>query len=173
MLVYSTIIILFLFVVGLVTSRSNTALLFQLLLLPIALYLISEIVKIRRSEIDFKPSVLIIAVLGFILLTIISIANISNFEPEKPSVANNKSITTISLTENEGVQPEESKYIFIELNSDTGFVNIRSEANSNSESIGQAIQGERFELIEEMEEWYKIKTTKAVGYINKDFAVKN
>lgn len=52
-------------------------------------------------------------------------------------------------------------------------VNVRAEAEQTSQRIGGAVEGESYDLLEELDGWFKINYEVKVGYISAEYATKN
>jgi uncharacterized protein YgiM (DUF1202 family) len=60
------------------------------------------------------------------------------------------------------------------INTPTGFLRVREEANINSKEIGRVNPGDILTLISEENGWYKIQlpNSQTTGYVSSDFAIK-
>lgn len=59
------------------------------------------------------------------------------------------------------------------LNTPTGFLNVRESSSVASTKIGQVKPGESYELVDEKEDWFKIKLTDGkIGWVSSSYAVK-
>jgi type IV pilus assembly protein PilC len=55
------------------------------------------------------------------------------------------------------------------LSTGTGFLNIRSQASTNSEIIGQAAPGDIYEYVEEVDNWFEVLLCEEEGACDPDF----
>ncbi|MBI4157282.1 PEGA domain-containing protein [Candidatus Woesebacteria bacterium] len=88
-------------------------------------------------------------------------------------------IVKLSINLEEQVKKEEAlkpveKKIYVEiLDTPTGFLRVRAEASTTSIEIGQVKPGEKYELLEETEGWFKIKfTVDKEGWVSSQYAKK-
>lgn len=65
----------------------------------------------------------------------------------------------------------ESKQIVIQ-NTPTGFLRVREEPSTSGKEVTRVKPGEKYQLVEETEGWYKIKVNDEQGWISSEYAVK-
>ncbi len=69
--------------------------------------------------------------------------------------------------------PAASVAKIIILDTPTGFLRVREEASLSSSQVGQVLPGEKYDLLEEKEGWFKIKTSDTkTGWISSQYSKK-
>ena len=66
-------------------------------------------------------------------------------------------------------QIQESEYANTGISIAANYVNVRAEANTESEVVGKLYKGSAATITETVGEWVKIKSGKVVGYINSEY----
>ena len=76
--------------------------------------------------------------------------------------------------EQEILAAQEIKKIYVEiLDTPTGFLRVRAEASTSSAEVGQVKPGEKYEFLEEVTDWFKIKFSETqTGWVSGQYAKK-
>jgi len=188
--VYCTAASLFITANGLLTANSVESIVFTALFIPVTLYFVYSAIKQLRNYIlipkvlqdsetrsQFKVNkteftIAIVLLLGLTTLGILSISNGRNETQAKPPIEQ-KSIIEIERQEPLTLENKDVvviKSVAITIDDGSPFVNIRSEPTVYSEAIGQAEDGDSYELVEEETGWYKIKFGEEQGFISIKYA---
>jgi len=174
LLYYSLVVIVLLFVVGLITSRSNSSIFAQLLFLPVLVYFALSAFKRNEEIILSKKRVEItIATVLLVLLLGVSINNIRNKKSVSldTEVLPNSPLIFEKDVEAEVVQ-EQKDYLMAKLDDPNSFVNIRSQDSVNSEVIAQGLPNQIYEIVDHQEKWYKIVVDETLqGWVHGDFVL--
>lgn len=100
----------------------------------------------------------------------------SNILEEELHIASSKSVdvaqdeNAVEVAEEEKKeQIKESEYANTGISIASKYVNIRKEANTESEVVGKLYKGSAATITETKGEWVKIKSGKVVGYINAEY----
>jgi len=174
---YSVLASLFITVSSVLTSQTLGPVIFSTLFLPVTAYFVIEFFKTIRSGSDTsnppKKKEFIVIGLIFLALTALSLLNIIKNKSKAPSSE------SVAVS-----QPSSSPLIFkssddtaktmIEINITDGStsVNVRAKPTVYSDKIGEAKNGESYELISKDSGWYKIKFNDQEGFIANKY-VKN
>jgi len=173
LLYYSLVVIVLLFAVGLITSRTNSSIFAQLLFFPVLVYFVLSVFKGNEEIILSKKRVEItIASVILVLLLGVSINNIRN----KKSVSLDAEVTPnnplIFEKDEEKVVQEQTDYLIVKLDDPNSFVNIRSQDSVNSEVIAQGLPNQVYEIVDHQEKWYKIVVDETLqGWVHGDFVL--
>jgi hypothetical protein len=179
LLYYSTAAALFLSLSGFISVKEIKNASFQLIFLPVTMFLfVSSSNKIKASllkkrsdhksfEKTKKNKLMVFFLLLYIALLTIGVRNMikskSNTSKDSTQETNSSESTPLIFSK-KGV-----KLTLVQVNEEK--VRIRTKPSLKSKIIKVAEKEERFELVEEIDEWYKIKLEDELyGYINKDFA---
>ncbi|MBE5890189.1 MAG: hydrolase Nlp/P60 [Lachnospiraceae bacterium] len=79
--------------------------------------------------------------------------------------------TSVTETETDTSTTEESEYANIAVANVNSYVNIRSEANADSEIVGKLYANSAATIIEEEDGWYHITSGNAEGYIKAEYLI--
>lgn len=152
---YCTALALFISISGIVSSRSTSQLLMQLIFLPVTIYFCYSLIvqltkkektstddaKIKRASVVF--SILLLAT--FLTINIINIVNKST-----------KSIKTVSKNVPES-KPKPTPVSFITLKKDylKDKINVRDSASTSGKIIGR-LENKPYQLVSKKNDWFEI-----------------
>ena len=156
--------------IGIVTSRTTTSLIFPLLFTPVLAYFaISVVTKTDNELLSKKSNQLWIFAVLFGLLLFLGISNLrenstSQYEaPSSPIIFSNQTAPEVPE------EPAPVKTLTISL-ADKTYVDIRISPLENSESIGKAYDGEVIEYLGKSGFWYEVQySSNQSGWIHEDF----
>jgi len=182
LLYYSTLLTGFIIVTGVISANSPMRLAMNLLFVPIGVFLLNQVIKdvktLLRKEKEEELSVpllgqksfLVSAALLFMLLIGISLSGIGLAPDESASVASTEPASNPIIISNkvEGVEstPEPTPPKKLVIDSEFGFVNIRSSPTTSSEIVRKALNEEEYEYTGVESGWYQLLLKdKQIGWV--------
>jgi len=129
--------------------------------------IIESIVKEKKPRKKIK-----LKILFFVILIIIILLIILFFKPkDNQKIEEQETNQEINLPVEEQEIIEQINEVLIK-ETETGWLNVRQGAGTNYSIITKIYPGESYELLEETEEWYKIKIGDKEGWIFNSYAIK-
>jgi Bacterial SH3 domain len=191
-LLYSAVLAVFITVSGILTLKDINSALFQLAFAPVTLYflwaVVKEIINLfkkdKKKSTDYSVSVtgkkteVILGILAFALLLGLGIKNIffnTNTVSEQNKPANVGS-SPEGTAKSDGLvfdknATSSAQKIVINISDGSSFVNLREEPTTTSKVVSTAKNGDKFDYLETVNGWYKIKLAdSSIAYITINYA---
>lgn len=157
-LYFCTLAALFVSVSGFLTARGIEAYIFQLVFLPVTLFLLISTIKSLVNKnysigINISVNKAVVFTVLFIILSGISIKSILNKQKQTPETPNETIVLAPSASPEINVP---KNYLTIKSPSPNLLVNIRASNSTSSEILEEAEDGKKYEYINSENNWYEI-----------------
>lgn len=156
---------------GTVLINDLTSLIFQLLFLPVTVYLLITSINViffkgkNIPDMHFATSkaFITISLITFVIISVFVVKNIRS-KQTSDSVQNKETNTTVIKVNTDKTNEVDSSEIDTEIKEITLYsdipnelISIRENPTENAKIIKQGTTGAKFELLSETDEWYEIK----------------
>ena len=167
---YCFAIALFISISGILTSQNTTALLFQLLFIPITVYFVYSVL-IQFIDKKTKPTKsssinrggFFITIVLFLLLFVTSVVRIV----KKPH-QENKQVVPVILSPSP--KPIITPYLMVRSDYQKDIINVRQSPTLASKIIGSMDKEKKYQIVSKINEWYEILfENEKHGFVNEAF----
>lgn len=180
LLYYSLFLAIFISASGIVASKSSNDLLFQLVFFPVTLYLLftatANIRQKKQSDHPFLSSkkASIVALLFFFLLGVGVFQILTNSKSVISPLSQKATLPAITIAPQKQASKEAkvTTYLVIKPDEQNAKVNIRKEPDAKAAILVKANYGDRFQLSQQLDGWYKIVLEDgSFGFVNNELAI--